>query len=271
MRAGRGAGPSQPVLPPGCCGVCLFSMRYVAAYLLACLGGNEKPSAEDIKAILSSVGVEADEEKLNLVGGGLPCKGWAVCFVKCVRECVRGRGRKTRASYSLHPSWHTLAMTLPRSFRMPILFFPTLHFGAFPSSLRCGGGSPATCWPTLLALAFPFFLKGGGGGPRGRPSWHVALLLREHTLCVCSTCLPLPSVPDRVFVTGAGPAEGQAHRGGDCRWPGKARVGALGRCCCGGGPGGWRCSRCCCGWCGPCQGQGGEARPSARGRGRWCT
>ena len=40
-------------------------MRHVAAYLLAVLGGNENPSAKDIKAILSSVGVEADSDSLD--------------------------------------------------------------------------------------------------------------------------------------------------------------------------------------------------------------
>uniref|UniRef100_A0A3Q3VL48 Large ribosomal subunit protein P2 n=1 Tax=Mola mola TaxID=94237 RepID=A0A3Q3VL48_MOLML len=42
-------------------------MRYVAAYLLAALGGNNNPSAKDIKAILGSVGIEADDERLNKV------------------------------------------------------------------------------------------------------------------------------------------------------------------------------------------------------------
>ncbi|XP_047202607.1 60S acidic ribosomal protein P2 [Girardinichthys multiradiatus] len=42
-------------------------MRYVAAYLLAVLGGNTKPSTKDIKDILSSVGIEADDERLNKV------------------------------------------------------------------------------------------------------------------------------------------------------------------------------------------------------------
>uniref|UniRef100_A0A3Q3WAQ4 Large ribosomal subunit protein P2 n=1 Tax=Mola mola TaxID=94237 RepID=A0A3Q3WAQ4_MOLML len=40
-------------------------MHYVAAYLLAALGGNTSPSAKDIKAILGSVGIEADDERLN--------------------------------------------------------------------------------------------------------------------------------------------------------------------------------------------------------------
>merc|ERR1711955_24567 len=44
-----------------------LKMRYVAAYLLAQLGGNDAPDAAAIKAILSSVGVDADEEKLGKV------------------------------------------------------------------------------------------------------------------------------------------------------------------------------------------------------------
>ncbi|KAI7807793.1 60S acidic ribosomal protein P2 [Triplophysa rosa] len=42
-------------------------MRYVAAYLLAVLGGNNNPSAKDIKNILGSVGIEGDDERLNKV------------------------------------------------------------------------------------------------------------------------------------------------------------------------------------------------------------
>jgi len=42
-------------------------MRYVAAYLLAVLGGNESPSSADIKKILSSVGIDAEDDKLKKV------------------------------------------------------------------------------------------------------------------------------------------------------------------------------------------------------------
>ena len=42
-------------------------MRYVAAYLLATLGGNKNPSRDDINKILSSVGIEVESEKLNKV------------------------------------------------------------------------------------------------------------------------------------------------------------------------------------------------------------
>lgn len=49
------------------CLVYFLQMRYVAAYLLASLGGNDSPSAKDIKKILESVGVDVDDEKLNKV------------------------------------------------------------------------------------------------------------------------------------------------------------------------------------------------------------
>ncbi|XP_045770272.1 60S acidic ribosomal protein P2 [Maniola jurtina] len=42
-------------------------MRYVAAYLLAVLGGKPSPAAADLEKILSSVGIEADSDKLKRV------------------------------------------------------------------------------------------------------------------------------------------------------------------------------------------------------------
>ncbi|XP_043260940.1 60S acidic ribosomal protein P2 isoform X2 [Colletes gigas] len=42
-------------------------MRYVAAYLLAALGGKTSPSQNDIEKILSSVGIETDAEKLKIL------------------------------------------------------------------------------------------------------------------------------------------------------------------------------------------------------------
>ena len=49
-------------------------MRHVAAYLLSALSGNENPSAKDIKAILSSVGVEEDAKALEVVINSLKGK-----------------------------------------------------------------------------------------------------------------------------------------------------------------------------------------------------
>jgi len=40
-------------------------MKHLAAYLLLGLGGNASPSAKDVKAVLSAVGIEADDERLN--------------------------------------------------------------------------------------------------------------------------------------------------------------------------------------------------------------
>ncbi|CAI2728095.1 unnamed protein product [Schistosoma spindalis] len=40
-------------------------MRYLAAFLLCQLGGKEKPTENDIKTVLNSVGIEHDSERLE--------------------------------------------------------------------------------------------------------------------------------------------------------------------------------------------------------------
>lgn len=40
-------------------------MKYLAAYLLLRAGGNAAPAADDVKALLESVGAEADSDRLN--------------------------------------------------------------------------------------------------------------------------------------------------------------------------------------------------------------
>ncbi|KAF2682579.1 ribosomal protein 60S [Lentithecium fluviatile CBS 122367] len=40
-------------------------MKHLAAYLLLGIGGNTSPSASDIKGVLESVGIEADDERLE--------------------------------------------------------------------------------------------------------------------------------------------------------------------------------------------------------------
>jgi large subunit ribosomal protein LP2 len=44
-----------------------FLVRYVAAYLLAVLGGNAAPAKADLEKILSSVGVEVDAARVTKV------------------------------------------------------------------------------------------------------------------------------------------------------------------------------------------------------------
>jgi len=74
-------------------------MRYVAAYLLAVLGGNENPSAADIEKILGSVGIDVDQERLtkviselkgkdiNEVSGRIVLGGVLCCGSKLVLSC----------------------------------------------------------------------------------------------------------------------------------------------------------------------------------------
>ena len=52
----------------------ICSMRYVSAYLLAVLGGNESPSAADLKNILDSVGIEVDNDLAGKVVNNLKGK-----------------------------------------------------------------------------------------------------------------------------------------------------------------------------------------------------
>ena len=42
-----------------------IKMKHLAAYLLLSLAGNTSPSASDIKGVLESVGIDADEERLD--------------------------------------------------------------------------------------------------------------------------------------------------------------------------------------------------------------
>lgn len=41
------------------------TMKHLAAYLLLGLGGNADPSASDIKEVLSAVGVEGDDSRIE--------------------------------------------------------------------------------------------------------------------------------------------------------------------------------------------------------------
>jgi len=94
-------------------------MRHVAAYLLAVLGGKASPTADDVKAILASVGVEADAKALDVVikelkgksleeliaegqkklasmpsGGGAPVAAAAAAAPAAAAEEKGGKGKK---------------------------------------------------------------------------------------------------------------------------------------------------------------------------------
>ena len=40
-------------------------MKYLAAYLLLTLAGNESPSADDVKGVLSAVGIDVDSDRIQ--------------------------------------------------------------------------------------------------------------------------------------------------------------------------------------------------------------
>jgi hypothetical protein len=58
-------------------------MKHLAAYLLLTLGGNESPSAADVKSVLESVGIEADSDRLDTLISELKGKNVNdVCLVQ---------------------------------------------------------------------------------------------------------------------------------------------------------------------------------------------
>ena len=57
-------------------------MRHIAAYLLAVLGGNATPSAEDVTNIITSAGGEADEAALTLLFSELEGKSIEELFAE---------------------------------------------------------------------------------------------------------------------------------------------------------------------------------------------
>ncbi|KAF9005930.1 hypothetical protein BDQ17DRAFT_1352413 [Cyathus striatus] len=66
-------------------------MRYIAAYLLLQVGGNASPSAGDIKKVLSAVGIEVDDERLDKLISELSGKNINdVRYIRCVLFCERG-------------------------------------------------------------------------------------------------------------------------------------------------------------------------------------
>lgn len=66
-------------------------MKHLAAFLLLGLAGNTSPSASDIKEVLGAVGVEADEERLELLLKEL--EGKDINTVRCIRSRLRVKVR----------------------------------------------------------------------------------------------------------------------------------------------------------------------------------
>lgn len=61
-------------------------MKYLAAYLLLNAGGKANPSAADIKTLLSSVGVESEEERVSSLISALAKKDVAEVIILMTKE-----------------------------------------------------------------------------------------------------------------------------------------------------------------------------------------
>lgn len=86
-------------------------MKHLAAYLLLTLGGNESPSAADVKAVLESVGIEADSDRLDTLISEL--KGKNVNDVCLVQPLLTSDTTLTNNSSSLLRVLRSLLPFLP--------------------------------------------------------------------------------------------------------------------------------------------------------------
>jgi large subunit ribosomal protein LP2 len=105
-------------------------MKHLAAYLLLGLAGNTSPSAEDIKEVLGAVGIEAEEDRLNLLLKELEGKDinevWAVMLL------LNGNG-------------HWRRMQLISQGTEKLASVPAMGGGAAPAAAApaAGGAAPA--------------------------------------------------------------------------------------------------------------------------------
>ncbi|KAL3470119.1 60s acidic ribosomal protein-domain-containing protein [Aspergillus californicus] len=67
-------------------------MKYLAAYLLLTLAGNTAPTATDIKEVLGSVGIDADEERLKQLLNELQGKDIDELIAEGSKKLVTGVG-----------------------------------------------------------------------------------------------------------------------------------------------------------------------------------
>jgi|EP01033_Poteriospumella_lacustris_P006996 large subunit ribosomal protein LP2 len=72
-------------------------MRHLAAYLLLKVGGNENPTAEDIKALLGLVGVDGEEERLTQLLADLEGKDVAELIAAGQERLVKAGGAAVAA------------------------------------------------------------------------------------------------------------------------------------------------------------------------------
>jgi large subunit ribosomal protein LP2 len=67
-------------------------MRHLAAYLLLVVGGNSAPTADDVKTVLASAGIETDDSRLSTLITELEGKSLAELIAEGSSKLLVGTG-----------------------------------------------------------------------------------------------------------------------------------------------------------------------------------
>jgi large subunit ribosomal protein LP2 len=100
-------------------------MKHLAAYLLLVAGGNATPSAADVKALLATVGVEADNERLTQLLGELEGKDLTELIAQGKEKLVVA----ARAAGPAAGAAPAAGAPAAGKFHVTLLFWPILLFG----------------------------------------------------------------------------------------------------------------------------------------------
>jgi ribosomal protein L12E/L44/L45/RPP1/RPP2 len=106
-------------------------MKHLAAYLLLSLGNKSSPSAQDVKSVLESVGIEADDDRLATLISELKGKDLQEVYRICARSMMFRRLTLDSWSLRVQASWlpfhlEDLAVVLPLPAELLLLVAPVL-------------------------------------------------------------------------------------------------------------------------------------------------
>lgn len=127
-------------------------MKHLAAYLLLGLGGNTSPSAADVKAVLESVGIEADNERLEKLLSELEGKDINEVRLRAAppfEPCLTPRSSSPPAPRSSPPS-PLVALVVPLLPAVLLPVVPPLRRPPLPP-LRRRRRSPMTTWASVFS------------------------------------------------------------------------------------------------------------------------
>ncbi|EAZ39293.1 hypothetical protein OsJ_23728 [Oryza sativa Japonica Group] len=94
-------------------------MRFVAAYLMATIGGNASPTKDDVRAILGAVGADVDEDKLGYLFDQVAGKDLSEILAARerdarLRRCRRRSGSRRHCRWWRRGSWCSFTDRLQR-------------------------------------------------------------------------------------------------------------------------------------------------------------